>query len=179
MLFKNTGLTALLLAAVFIQTTLPCELSTCVFNKEYNGSRKIIKINPPKKELWVAAAQLDGIDKTIFGQISLPYTYKKIINASQKQRFYVKSATYQKLIVIAQEQLHNKKQAIEAEYENIKKSPDFDGMKNMRLSAAIDRLEEYEKILKKNDRFEHLCPGIILTTQTKRCIALWTSLKQQ
>ncbi len=167
---------SLLYAATLIQITQTCD-NTCVFNKQYNGHKKVIKIQAPKQEKWVTPKTLDEIDKTIFGKTSLPYSYTSITNASKKH-VYVKKEKYQKLIVTAQEQLHNKKQAIEKELENI--GDDITKAGNfMKLSLAQDRLKEYEKILKESDCYRHKCPGIILTMQTKRCIALWAFWNQK
>lgn len=156
---------------ILAQTTQACEISTCVFNKEYNGKKKVIKIQAPKQEKWVSSNKLDAIDKIIFGEVSIPHRYQDITQAPKKN-VYVKSEKYQKLIITAQEQLHNKQQALDNKLKDIgndiKQAGDF-----MTLTLAKDRVAEYEKILKEHDCFRHVCSGIILTMQTKRCIALW------
>ena len=178
MFVKNAIFTVSLLSIVsFVQKIDACEISTCVFNKEYNGTKKVIKIQAPKPEKWITLDALDSIDKTIFGEVSLPHCYQHITQAPKKN-VYVKSEKYQKLIITAQEQLHNKKQALDNKLKNIgndiKQAGDF-----MTLTLAKDRVAEYEKILKEHDCFRHMCSGTILTTQTKRCIALWAFWNQK
>jgi hypothetical protein len=133
----------------------------CWFSDVYAYKLSITPVICPPREEWYKAEELDKIDRAIFPDMDIPYTYDAIMGVPDLNR-YVLNDDFNPVWQHAEFSLYQVKEEVMKEVEDQKLR-----------TKTLQRIEKYMQILKTVITYDHPCVGRIVPERAIRIAMQW------